>query len=93
MIICNAKMSTANTQGTGGGERNMQMNSSSTRFLVACRDAGIARAGISPRQSQKQSAASSGPSAQPATSHSESNRVSGAYLRAFALDMNRRGGA
>jgi hypothetical protein len=45
MIIYNAKMSTANTQGTGGGERNMQMNSSSTRFLVACRDAGIARAG------------------------------------------------
>ena len=40
----------------------MQMNSSSTRFLVACRDAGIARAGISPQQSRKQSAASSGPS-------------------------------
>jgi len=38
----------------------MQMNSSSTRFLVACRDAGIARAGISPQQSRKQSAASPG---------------------------------
>ena len=36
-------------------------------------------------------AASYGPSGQrqPATSHSELNRVSGAYLRAFALDMNR----
>jgi hypothetical protein len=73
----------------------MQMNSTSTRepgsrrarYPVACRDAGIAR----PQQSQKHPAATYGPSGQrqPATSHSESNRVSGAYLRAFALDMNR----